>query len=53
MTDKQILKESLEEKKNCDNCKYGYLSSVCKKPSTEICGNSFSQWEPYTAESEG
>ncbi len=38
-----------EQKKNCNNCKYGYLSSVCKKPTNEICGNNFSQWKPYKA----
>lgn len=43
---------TIEQIKNCNNCKYGYLSSICQKPSTEICGNSFSQWKLYKAESE-
>ena len=45
-----------KQNKNCDNCKYGYLSSVCKEPNAEICGNNFSKWtpisKPYKAESE-
>lgn len=43
---------TIEQIKNCNNCKYGYLSSICQKPNTEICGNSFSQWKSYKAESE-
>lgn len=41
-----------EMKKNCNNCKYGYLSSVCNKPTAEICGNDFSQWDPCIVEKE-
>lgn len=48
--------EREQNKKNCNNCKYGYSSSICRKPNTEICGNNFSQWtpisKPYKAESE-
>lgn len=38
------------EKKNCDNCKYGHGVNTCLlKPITYdgLCGNNFSQWEPY------
>ena len=45
-----------QNKKNCNNCEYGYLSLTCRKPNTEICGNNFSQWKPiskpYKVESE-
>jgi len=43
-----IEKEQI--KKNCDNCRYGFQTLVCRKPTAELCGN-FSKWEPIPGSS--
>ncbi len=44
--------EKEQIKKNCNNCRYGFQTLVCRKPTTELCGNNFSKWEPIPKSSD-